>query len=77
MQIRPIVIPEFPVGTKYQEFVNGQPTEQVSITATDEFMGEQWISLSNGRRYHPNELRESLTTGRKVADKIVSHKRIP
>jgi hypothetical protein len=76
MQIRKIVIAEFPVGTKYQEYVNGQPTEQVSIKSTEEFMGEQWISLTNGRRYHPNELRESLATGREVSGSIVSHKRL-
>lgn len=74
--MRKIVIPEFPVGTKFHEYVDGQPTEQVSITDTDEFMGEQWISLSNGRRYHPNELRESLAAGRSVGGKMVRHTRI-
>ncbi len=74
--MRPIVIPEFPVGATYQEYVNGQPYKQVSIKGTYEFMGEHWINLSNGRNYSPNEFRESLTTGRKVGGDIVSHKKL-
>lgn len=64
--LRSATVSGFTVGAKYIEFADGNPQGEVAIKAIDAFMGEQWISLTNGRRFRVPEFEQALSSGRRV-----------